>query len=86
MDIRLKLVCLFHNVQQWQRACCSVPYIHRNVEYIKWSLGLDRCMPGYIVLAETIREKIPIKAGRRTTKFEEGIRTSTDRLVLKECL
>ena len=36
---------------------------------------LDRCTPGYIGLSETNREKIRIKAGRITMKFEEGART-----------
>ena len=56
------------------------------LNYIKWTLGLDPCTPGYIVLAETNREKIRVKTGRRATKFEDGVRTSTDRLILKECL
>jgi len=47
---------------------------------------LNRCTPGYLVLDETNREKLRFKAGRRVIKFEDGIRTSTDRLILKECL
>ena len=47
---------------------------------------VDRCMSGYIVLAETNKEKSRIKAERRDMKFEEGIRTSTERLILKRCL
>ena len=56
------------------------------LKYIKWSVGLNRCTPGYIVLAETNKGRIRIKAGRRVMKFEEGIRTSTNRLILKEYL
>ena len=56
------------------------------LKYIEWSLGLNRCTPGYIVLAETNRKKIRIKAGRRAMKFKEGIRTSTDILILREYL
>ena len=37
-------------------------------------------------MVKTNREKIRIKAERRTTKFEESMRTSTDRLMPKECL
>ena len=37
-----------------------------------------------MVLGETNRKKIRIKAGRRAMKFKEGIRTLTDRLILKE--
>ena len=40
------------------------------LKYIKWTLGLDRCTPGYIVLAETNREKIRIIARRKAMKFE----------------
>ena len=36
----------------------------KNSTKIKWSLGLDRCTPGYKVLVKTNREKIRIKAGR----------------------
>ena len=38
---------------------------------------------GYIVLPETYKENILIKAGRKTMKFEKGVRTSTYRLMLK---
>ena len=61
-------------------------YLRTSRKYIKWTLGLDRCTPSYIVLAETNREKIRIKARRRAVKFEKDIRTSTNRLILKECL
>ena len=47
---------------------------------------MDWRTPGYIVLAETNREKILMRAWRRARKFEEDIRTSTDRLILKACL
>ena len=39
-----------------------------------------------MVIAETNKEKIRVKTGRKTMKFEEGIRTSTDGLMPKECL
>ena len=42
------------------------------LKYIKWSPGLDWCSSGCVVLAETNRENIRIKAGRRVMKFEEG--------------
>jgi len=56
------------------------------LKYIKWSLRLDLYTPSYIVLSETNIEKIRIKAGKRAMQFEEDIRTSTERLILKECL
>ena len=37
-------------------------------------------------MPETNGEKIRIKVRRRAIKFEKGVRTSTDRLILKECL
>ena len=46
------------------------------LKYIKWTLG-------FLYL---YREKIRVKTGRRAIKFEEGVRTSTDRLILKQCL
>ena len=56
------------------------------LKYIKWTLGLNRCRADYVVMTETSRKKIRIKAGRRATKCRESIRTSTDRLILEECV
>lgn len=42
--------------------------------YIKWCLGLDRCTPGYIILEETRVDRLRIKAGERTLKYEQKIR------------
>ena len=54
------------------------------LKYIKWTLGLNRRIADYVVVTETSRKKIQIKAERRVTKFQESIRTSTDRVILKE--
>ena len=43
------------------------------LKYIEWSLGLDRCTPDYIIFAETNRQEIRIRAGRRATKFEDKL-------------
>ena len=55
------------------------------LKYHKWSLGLDWCTPGYMVLAETNREREE-RNERKIRKSEKGLRTSTHRLILKECL
>ena len=38
--------------------------------YIRWTLGLDRCTPWYIVLKEGDRERMKIRTGNRACKFE----------------
>ncbi|KOC59682.1 hypothetical protein WH47_11019 [Habropoda laboriosa] len=56
------------------------------VRYIKWTLGLDIRTPGYLVLEESKREKLRVKAGIRAWKFEEGVRKDVGRKIVKECL
>ena len=34
-------------------------------------LGLERCTPSYIILEETKRDKIRIRAGQRAMQYEE---------------
>ena len=55
-------------------------------KYIKWCLSLERSTPEYIVLEETKREKLRIRAGKRAMKFEEGIKKAEGRKWVKECL
>ncbi|XP_029054544.1 uncharacterized protein LOC114881833 [Osmia bicornis bicornis] len=54
--------------------------------YIRWTLGLDACTPGYIVMEETKRDKIELKAGLRAIRFEKKIKESQGMTLLKECL
>ncbi|XP_033222583.1 uncharacterized protein LOC117176451 [Belonocnema kinseyi] len=54
--------------------------------YLRWTLGLDRYTPSYMVLEETKIEKLRVKLGRKAIKFEEGIENSAGRTILKECL
>lgn len=56
------------------------------MKYIRWCLGLERSTPGYIVLEETKRDKIRIKAGKRARKFEEGGLNAEGRKWVKECI
>ncbi|KOC58733.1 hypothetical protein WH47_05387 [Habropoda laboriosa] len=56
------------------------------IRYIKWTLGLDIRIPGYLVLEESKREKLRVKAGIRVWKFEEGVRKDVGRKIVKECL
>ncbi|KOC59656.1 hypothetical protein WH47_11086 [Habropoda laboriosa] len=56
------------------------------LKYIKWTLGLDIRTPDYIVLEETKREKIRVRAGRRALSFEEGVREGIGWQLLRECL
>jgi len=40
-------------------------------KYVKWSLGLDSCIPYYMVYKESGLNKIRITAGYRAMKFEK---------------
>ncbi|KOC63747.1 Histone-lysine N-methyltransferase SETMAR [Habropoda laboriosa] len=53
------------------------------VRYIKWTLGLDIRTPDYLVLEETKREKLRVKAGIRARKFEEVVRKDVERKMSK---
>ncbi|EZA55105.1 hypothetical protein X777_05360, partial [Ooceraea biroi] len=53
--------------------------------YIRWTLGLDRCTPGYIVREETKTEQISIEAGGRVLKYQEKMKRETENEILKEC-
>jgi len=53
--------------------------------YIRWTLGLERCTPIYVVQEETKVEPISIEAGQRALKYQEKIRNYTENRILKEC-
>jgi len=53
-------------------------------QYIKWTLQLNKTTPSYIVLAETNRDCIDIKAGKRAMKYEENIRNHEDNRYTKK--
>ena len=55
-------------------------------KYIKWCLKLDRTTPDYIVLEETKREKLRVKAGARALGYEERVEGAEGRCLVKECL
>lgn len=52
--------------------------------YIRWTLGLERCTPKYIIVEETKIEQISTEAGTRALKYQEKIRKDTSNK-LKEC-
>lgn len=39
-------------------------------KYIKWCFDLERRTPVYVILEETKRDKIRIRAGQRVMKYE----------------
>jgi hypothetical protein len=39
--------------------------------YLRWVLGVDREMPGYIVREECKGNRLRVKAGKRAAKFED---------------
>ena len=49
--------------------------------YMKWILELDKVTPNYILREETREEEIRTKAIRRTLHYEEGARSSDQKLV-----
>ncbi|XP_054011936.1 uncharacterized protein LOC128894297 [Hylaeus anthracinus] len=55
-------------------------------KYIRWCLSLDFCIPKYMILEGTKREKIRIRTGIKALRFEEKIRNGVGRELLKECL
>ncbi|KZC10595.1 hypothetical protein WN55_00347 [Dufourea novaeangliae] len=56
------------------------------IRYLKRTLRINIRSPEYIVLEETKREKIGIRTGIRTWRFEEGVREGDGRKLVKECL
>lgn len=54
-------------------------------KYIKWTLGLDRCTPEYILLEEVKREKLKIGWSQRAWTFERNLEVST-KTIAKACL
>ncbi|TGZ53811.1 hypothetical protein DBV15_10472 [Temnothorax longispinosus] len=65
---------------------------HSNVEgvearYLRWSLGLEKCTPGYVVLEETKRDKIRIRTAKLAVNFEEKARQGHGRRRwVKKCI
>lgn len=55
-------------------------------KYIRWTLVLDSCTPGCIVLKEADRQKIRLRAGNRAYKYEEKLIDSGGRTRIKTCL
>ena len=54
--------------------------------YFKWTMGLDRNTPNYLVREETKRDLLRIAAGKRAVKYEEKIRSLKENAILRECL
>jgi hypothetical protein len=48
-------------------------------------LGVDRETPGYIVRKECKRNRLRVKAGNRTAKFEDKMDRKEDCRILTEC-
>jgi len=55
-------------------------------KYVKWSLGLDFCTPGYIIYKESGLDQIRITAECRAMKFEEKALEGGNRRLLIECI
>lgn len=46
---------------------------------MKWSLSLERCTPGYVVMEKTKRDKMRIKTAKLAMNFEEKARAGPGR-------
>lgn len=49
-------------------------------KFIKWTLGLDRQAPSYLLLQETNRGKLKVETGKRAIKYQKRIRSSWNSL------
>ncbi|KAJ3654943.1 hypothetical protein Zmor_014093 [Zophobas morio] len=54
-------------------------------KYLKWTLGLEKYTPAYIVREETKRETMRVEAGKRAVGFEEKFSEIGDCKILQEC-
>jgi hypothetical protein len=54
-------------------------------KYLIWVLGVDRETPGYIVGEECKRNRLRVKAGKRTTKFQDKTDGREGCRILTEC-
>ena len=74
---------LFYGVEVWGwREDARVEAIQER--FLKWTLELDKCTPGYIVRQETGRDLLRVETGRRALGFEIKKRDTGNDL-LKEC-
>ncbi|KAK5645963.1 hypothetical protein RI129_004427 [Pyrocoelia pectoralis] len=55
-------------------------------KYWRWTLGLDRETPGYIVEEEIKFEKIRVQTGKRAVKYEEEVRKRNEIVMVNECM
>jgi hypothetical protein len=54
-------------------------------KYLKWVLGVDRETAGYIVREECKRNRMRVKAGKRTAKIEDKMDGREECRILTEC-
>lgn len=54
-------------------------------KYVKWTLGLDRRTPNYIIMEETKMKEVKMRAVKTAIKYEEKARKSKKKIVI-ECI
>jgi len=54
-------------------------------KFLKWVLGVDWRVPGYMVREEMQREKLRVRAGRRAWRFEERLAEGKGSEVARRC-
>ena len=55
-------------------------------KYLKWTLGLDSNTPKFLVMMDTNRDRIDVKAAKRAVKFEIKNRDRQNNNLVRECL
>jgi hypothetical protein len=60
-------------------------YLRWVLKYLRWVLGVDRETPGNIVSEECKRNRMRVKAGKRTAKFEDKMDGREECRILTEC-
>ena len=76
---------MVHGVEVWGwKEIGDLERIHK--KYIKWTLGLDRETPDYIILEEANRTKMKVMQARRAMEYEGKIKRYREESIVKECL
>lgn len=53
--------------------------------FLRWIMGVDWRTPGYMIREEMKRDKLTVRAGRRTWKFEEKLDKGRGGLLARIC-
>lgn len=54
--------------------------------WIKWTMGIDWCTPGYMMREEIGKDKFIIEAGKRTIGMERKLEEGREGILARKCL